>query len=285
MKEVAELTCADKTLTFNTPKIMGILNLTPDSFADGGRYNNKDLSLKRVEQMIDEGADIIDIGAESSRPYAQRVSTQAEIDRLLEVFTAVRDRFDVVLSVDTYKPSVMSEVIKVGAHLINDIYALQVEGSLDVIAKSQVAVCLMHMQGTPDTMQDNPSYDNVVPDVVTFLEDRVNACLSAGISRNRIIIDPGFGFGKTTKHNMTMLRNLRLFQRLGLPILAGLSRKASIGEILAVPVEDRLFGSLSAHVIAAIQGAAVIRTHDVKPTAQALKIAQAVMEQEAVEWQ
>lgn len=272
-----KITCANKVLTITTPKIMGILNLTPDSFSDGGKYLLKDLALQRVEQMIEEGADIIDIGAESSRPYAEKVSAEQEIHRLLDVLLAIKQRFDILISVDTYKPQVMKEAIKAGAHIINDISALQNDESVKAIAESNVAVCLMHMQGTPETMQNNPAYVKVVDEVITFLEDRVSVCMKAGINRDRIIIDPGFGFGKSTQHNMTLLRQLESFKRLQLPILAGLSRKASIGEILQAKVEDRLYGSLAAHVIAAVKGADIIRTHDIKPTVEALKITEAVI--------
>lgn len=277
MKSALDITCADKVLTLSVPKIMGILNLTPDSFADGGRYHSKALALQRVAQMVSEGAHIIDIGAESSRPYAQFVSAQEELDRLMPVVIAVKDEFDIVLSIDTYKPQVMAEVIKAGVHMINDIFALQDTESLKAISESNVGVCLMHMQGKPQTMQDHPTYHDVVKEVGTFLEVRLRACIEAGISKDRIIIDPGFGFGKTTMHNMRLLRNLNRLASLDVPILVGLSRKASIGEILRAEVEDRLYGSLAAHLIAVMQGAKIVRTHDIKPTAQALQIIEAAM--------
>lgn len=270
------MTCADKVLTLSAPKIMGILNLTPDSFADGGRYNSTTLALQRVAEMVNEGADIIDIGAQSSRPYAQVVCVQEELDRLMPVVLALKNEFDILLSIDTYKPQVMAEAIKAGVHLINDIFALQNSESLKVISQSNVGVCLMHMQGEPQTMQDHPTYHDVVEEVATFLEERLKACIEVGISKDRIIIDPGFGFGKSTMHNMRLLRNLNRLAFLEVPILVGLSRKKSIGEILRAPVEDRVYGSLAAHIIAVMQGAKIVRTHDIKPTAQALQIVEAV---------
>lgn len=277
---ISQVQCADKNLDVSKPKIMGILNVTPDSFVDGGRYHNSEKALQRVAVMLNEGADIIDIGAESTRPHVKPVSLQEEIDRLLPVLLAVKNEFDTFISIDTYKPEVMLEAIKVGVHMINDVYALGKKGAVDVIARSDVGVCLMHMQGIPSTMQINPQYLDVTAQVGDFLEQRMSACAVAGIAMKRIVIDPGFGFGKTTAHNISLLKNLSHLKRLNVPILAGLSRKASIGEILAAEVEDRLFGSLSAHVIAYLNGANIIRTHDIKPTAQALRIAQAVIEQE-----
>jgi dihydropteroate synthase len=276
------LHCADRWLVFDTPKIMGVLNLTPDSFFDGGKYNSIDKALRRVEDMISEGADIIDVGAESSRPYASIVPLDQEIERLMSVLSAIKSRFDTLISVDTYKPEVMREVLKLGVNIINDIFALQQPGALEVIANSKVAICLMHMQGTPDSMQNHPSYSNVVTEVSHFLQSRIEACLHAGIAKNRIIIDPGFGFGKNTKHNLFLLKNLTRIKQMGFPVLVGLSRKASIGEILSLPVEERLFGSIGAQVIAAIYGAAIIRTHDIKPTAEANKIVAAVLRQESM---
>ncbi len=264
---------------------MGILNLTPDSFADGGRYHSKDLALQRAAQMVSEGAQIIDIGAESSRPYAQVVSAEEELNRLMPIVFAIKNEFDIVLSVDTYKPQVMAEAIKAGVHIINDICALQNPDSLRIIAQSDVGVCLMHMQGEPQTMQDQPSYHDVVVEVAAFLEQRLSACIDAGISKDRIIIDPGFGFGKTTMHNMRLLRNLNKLAYLEVPILVGLSRKTSIGEILQTSVDDRVYGSLAAHLIGVMCGANIVRTHDIKPTAQALKIFEAAMRKESNKWQ
>lgn len=271
------LRCGDRLLNLAAPRVMGILNITPDSFYDGGHYLSPDKALKRVEQMIAEGAAMIDIGAESSRPYAKSISLQEEIDRIMQLLLPIRSRFDIILSVDTYKPAVMAEAIRLGVDLINDIYALRQEGALEVVASSQVACCLMHMQKTPATMQNNPVYQDIVAEVSDFLLSRAEVCLAKNIASNRILIDPGFGFGKTTSHNLMLLKNLTLLKKLGFPMLVGLSRKTTIGKILNLPVDQRLFGSLSAHVIAAMQGAKIIRTHDIKPTVEALGIVKAVL--------
>jgi dihydropteroate synthase len=272
----------DRELPLLSPCVMGILNLTADSFYDGGRFSTTDLALFRVEKMIEEGATIIDVGAESSRPFAKVIPLQEEIDRIAPILVSIKERFNILISVDTYKPPVMEEAVKLGVHMINDIYALQQPGALEVVAASQVALVLMHIQHTPLTMQINPSYQQVVTEVGDFLASKAMACLKAGIGENRIIIDPGFGFGKTTLHNMQLLKNLSAFKKMGYPILVGLSRKSSIGELLSLPVEERLFGSLSAHVIAVLNGASIIRTHDIKPTVEALKIAEAVLSQESL---
>lgn len=280
MTQPLQLQCNGQKLIFDRPRIMGILNLTPDSFADGGRYCTKESALRRVSQMLAEGADIVDVGAESSRPFAATVSVQEELDRLLPILLAIKNEFDTVISVDTYKTEVMVEAIKAGVHMINDICALQMPRAVDLVAANKVAVCLMHMQGSPNTMQIAPAYSDVLSDVAKFLHGRATVCLAKGISADRIIIDPGFGFGKTTQHNLTLLKNLNSLSGFNFPILVGFSRKASIGELLSAPVEDRLFGSLSAHVIAYLNGAHIIRTHDIQPTVQALKIAQAVIAQD-----
>lgn len=277
--------CADKTLELSSPKVMGILNLTPDSFYDGGRFVTREGALRRVEEMLAEGADIIDIGAESSRPNAPIISLEEEIDRLMEILESIKKRFDTILSVDTYKPDVMKEAIRIGVNLINDIYALQNPMALDIVANSQVAVCLMHMQGTPKTMYINPSYQQIIVEIGNFLQQRANACLEKGIPKSRILLDPGFGFGKSKDHNLILLKNLSQLKQIGFPLLVGLSRKASIGEILSLPASERLYGSLAAHVVAAVQGASIIRTHDIKPTVEALKITEAVLAQETLEWQ
>lgn len=269
--------CADKSLDLSVPRIMGILNITPDSFADGGQYNSLTLALKRARTIIEEGADIIDIGGESSRPDASVISDQEELDRIMPVICAIKSEFDVLISVDTYKPVVMREVIKAGVHIINDIKALQTKDALETVAESTVGVCLMHMQGTPQTMQRNPEYEDVLQVVKTFLERRVKACINAGIARERIVIDPGFGFGKSLPHNLMLLKNLRELASLNRPLLVGLSRKASIGEILNLPVSERLYGSIAAHMIAIFQGASIIRTHDIKPTVEALKVTHTVL--------
>ncbi len=274
--------CADKILDLSKPVVMGVLNLASDSFFDGGVYCQSELAIRRLEVMVQEGALIVDIGAESSRPFSAAISLQEELDRIGNVISSIKNRFDVLLSVDTYKPEIMAEVIKLGANMINDIYALQKPGALDIIAASDVAVVLMHMQNIPENMQINPTYHHLVPEITCFLQSRVDACLSKGVAETNIILDPGFGFGKTTAHNLQLLKNLSSLKKMGYPILAGLSRKASIGEILSLPVEKRLYGSISAHVIAVMQGASIIRTHDIKPTVEAIKIATAVLQQETM---
>lgn len=261
---------------------MGILNITPDSFSDGGRYLNLDQALFRTEQMITEGAAVIDIGGESTRPGALPVADQLELDRVIPVIEALRARFDTILSVDTRKPIVMQAAIAAGIHIINDINALQAEGALAIVANSQVAVCLMHMSGEPQTMQINPQYQNISLEVTEFLQQRINFCLAAGITKERIIIDPGFGFGKTMQHNLQLFKQLPTLQSLGYPILVGLSRKAMLGKILQTEdISQRLIGSLTLAALAVFQGAKLIRVHDVRATVDAIKTVTAVLQSSA----
>jgi len=271
------LHCADKTLLLDHPLVMGIVNVTPDSFSDGGRYFDPGRAISHALEMIAEGAEILDIGGESTRPGAAEVSVQAELDRVIPVLEALKKEVDVPISVDTSKPMVMQEALAKGAGLINDVRALQEEGALEVVAKSDVPVCLMHMQGEPRSMQDNPHYNDVVDDISHFFRARISSCAQAGIARERILLDPGFGFGKTLDHNISLLANLDQFQELGCPLLVGLSRKRMIGSLLGdAPVDQRVTGSVSAAVIAAMKGAAIIRVHDVRPTVEALKIVSAI---------
>lgn len=264
--------------TQSSVQVMGILNITPDSFSDGGRFHSRDRALQHVEQMLLEGVDIIDVGGESTRPGAPSVSIQEEMERVIPVITAIRERFDIPLSVDTSKPEVMLAAVSAGADLINDVCALQQPSALAACAKLAVPVCLMHMQGQPRTMQQSPHYHDVVQDIVQFFQERIAACETAGIARQRLILDPGFGFGKTLSHNVELLRRLAAFSDLGLPILVGLSRKSMIGALLDNrPVEGRLHGSVASAVIAAMQGASIVRVHDVGATVDALKIVNAVM--------
>lgn len=265
----------------NTPvQVMGILNVTPDSFSDGGQFASLDTALSHVEQMIVEGADIIDIGGESTRPGSQAVSEDQELSRIIPVIEAIRARFAIPISVDTTKAVVMQAAVNAGANLINDVRALQDEGALAVCAQLDVPVCLMHMQGLPRTMQVAPHYTDVLLEVYAFFVQRIQACIEAGIKRDRLILDPGFGFGKNLEHNLGLLRRLDEFSTLALPILVGISRKSMIGKLLNDrPVQDRLYGSIAAAVIAAMQGAAIIRVHDVKATCDALTIVNAVMKQ------
>ncbi len=277
--EPVVLDCAGKRLLLERPLIMGVLNVTPDSFSDGGLYNTPDKALRRARALVSEGADIIDIGGESSRPGAATLSVQAELDRVLPVVERVAREFPVPVSIDTSKPEVMQAALRAGAGMINDIRALQTPGALALAADNQAAVCLMQMQGTPATMQVAPHYEDVVAEVKAFLTERIQACEAAGIRRDRILIDPGFGFGKTLEHNLLLLKHLGEFRQLGAVLLVGLSRKSMIGKLLHdAPPGERLYGSLAAAVIAAWQGAHILRVHDVRETAQALQICAAVMQ-------
>lgn len=270
------LNCSNLSLDLSTPQVMGILNTTPDSFSDGGSYTQLESALAQVERMIVDGASIIDIGGESTRPGAVDVSEEDELARVIPVLIAIKQRFDVLVSIDTSKAAVMIAAIAAGADMINDVAALQNQGCLAAVAQSDVPVCLMHMQGLPRTMQNNPSYDHVINDIVAFFQQRIEACVSAGIARERIILDPGFGFGKTLEQNFHLLANLSKFSQLKLPLLIGISRKSMIGNLLNRDVKQRLAGSLSAAIIAAQQGANIIRVHDVEATVDALTVLQAV---------
>ncbi len=255
---------------------MGVLNVTPDSFYDGGRHNRLDLALQHAERMLSEGAAIIDVGGESTRPGAENISIGQELDRVIPVVECLTKKLDVIVSIDTSKAEVMQQAVIAGAGLINDVSALRGEGALQVAANSGVPVCLMHMQGQPQTMQNNPEYADVMTEVDQFLRQRISACENAGISRDQIILDPGFGFGKTLGHNMQLLQNLNKLSVQGLPVLVGLSRKSMLGALLAPdcppPPEKRLYAGLAGAVIAAMRGARIIRTHDVEATVDALKI-------------
>jgi dihydropteroate synthase len=254
------------------PLIMGILNITPDSFSDGGQYLTLDSALKRAHQMIEEGVDIIDIGGESTRPGSDPVSADEELKRITPIIEALKKESDIAISIDTYKPQVMKAVIDLDVAMINDVYALSQHGAIDIMKESNVGICLMHMQGTPKTMQVNPQYTNVVSEVKLFLEARVNHLMLEGIDQSRIILDPGFGFGKTFEHNIELLQHLELFQSLKFPLLVGLSRKSFIRKILNGDTDDHLLGSLSAAIFSVIKGAKILRVHDVKETKSALKI-------------
>lgn len=265
-----QLNCAGKMLDLSQPAVMGVLNVTPDSFSDGGCYLQPDAALRRAEIMAAEGAAIIDVGGESTRPGALLVTVQEELDRVLPVVERLTQALSIPISVDTSKPEVMREAARVGAGLINDVRALQVPGALDVAAASGLPVCLMHLRGEPATMQQVPRYSDAVAEVYAFLAERVQVCEAAGISRDRILVDPGFGFGKTLEHNLRLLRHLNRFTDLAAGVLVGISRKSMIGLLLNTPVTERLSGSLAAAVIALWQGAKIIRTHDVRETVQAL---------------
>ena len=279
MKNVI-LQCGQRTLDLSRARVMGILNVTPDSFSDGGRFNTLDTAVRQAEQMLADGAAIIDVGGESTRPGAQPVSEVQELERVIPVVEAIASRLDVLISVDTSTAAVIRESAAAGAHLINDVRALQREGALAAAAHSGLPVCLMHMQGDPQTMQQNPDYLDVVLEVIDFLERRVALCENAGISRDRILLDPGFGFGKSFAHNFELLNRLELLQRLDLPLLIGLSRKRMIGQASGCdePAE-RVAGSLAGAVISAMKGARILRVHDVKQTVQALAVVNATLSQ------
>jgi len=257
---------------------MGILNVTPDSFSDGGRFDNLNIALRQAATMVDGGAAIIDIGGESTRPGAQSVSGQEELDRIIPVIEAVRSVTDVPVSVDTSKAEVMREAVAAGAAMINDVCALQAEGALEAAAGLQVPVCLMHMQGEPRTMQQDPQYDDVVADVARFLDERIAACVEAGIAEEYIVVDPGFGFGKTHLHNVELLANLRQLRVRDRPLLVGVSRKSTLGELTQREVHERLPASVAAAVVAVMNGADIIRAHDVQASVDALKVARAVLD-------
>ena len=258
------------------PLVMGILNTTPDSFSDGGRFLNTRLAVDHALRMQEDGADIIDIGGESTRPGAPPVAIEDEAARVLPVIEAIRRESAIAISVDTSKPELMRRAVEVGADMINDVNALQAPQAVEVCAELDIPVCVMHMQGQPRTMQKNPHYDDVVGDIKQFLQQRVAACEAAGIDRRHIMIDPGFGFGKTLAHNLSLLGHLEQFEDLGLPVLVGLSRKSMLGAILDAEVGDRLYGSIAAAVIACTHGARIFRVHDVKPSVDALRVCAAV---------
>jgi len=271
------LDCVHKQLDLTIPQVMGVLNVTPDSFSDGGSYLDPQKALEQAKKMVLEGASIIDIGGESTRPGAQSVTIEDEIQRTVPIIKAVKDNLDVVISIDTSKPEVMVAAVEAGATIINDVIALQAPGALETAKKLNVAVCLMHMLGEPRTMQNDPHYDNVVGEVKQFLQSRINKCLDMGFEPKKLLVDPGFGFGKTVRHNLLIIKHLREFSTLGVPLLIGVSRKSTIGTILDKPVSERLYGSLSLASISVWLGAKIIRTHDVGATMDTLKLCHAVM--------
>lgn len=259
-------------IDLSQPQVMGILNVTPDSFSDGGKHTNVSQALDHALRMIEEGATFIDIGGESTRPGAPDVSLQEELDRTIPVIEAVAKNTACVISIDSSKADVMREAVKAGAGLINDVRALQEPGALQVAAEAQVPVCLMHMQGQPRTMQQSPEYDDVVNDVGQFLLARTKVCEEAGIAKDKILFDPGYGFGKSLEHNYTLVKHLPSLMKLGYPVLVGMSRKSMIGNLLNRKVDERLAGSISLATIVAQMGAQIIRVHDVKETADAVNI-------------
>lgn len=275
----AVLDCNGRPLDLIRPAVMGILNVTPDSFSDGGRYLDIDSAFKQAVRMSEEGAAILDIGGESTRPGAEPVSVQEELDRVIPVIERIHAELSLPISIDTCKPEVMSEAVSAGAGFINDVNALRSSGAVETAAACGVPVCLMHMQGDPGTMQEAPRYADAVTEIIEFLRQRIEVCLEIGITSKNILVDPGFGFGKTLGHNLTLLKRLDSFQELGHPVLVGISRKSMIGDLLdGAGVTGRLNGSLAAAVMAVERGARLIRVHDVKETVEAFKVAWAVIE-------
>ncbi|MFA0094913.1 dihydropteroate synthase [Vibrio splendidus] len=262
----------NKTLVLDRPHVMGILNVTPDSFSDGGKFNSLDNALLQAERMIQAGVSIIDIGGESTRPGAPDVSLEEELARVIPAIKAIRAKFDVWISIDTSKAEVMRQAVEAGADLINDVRALQEPGALQAAAEANVPVCLMHMKGQPRTMQASPVYDDVLMDVEAFLQERVEACEAVGISKEQLILDPGFGFGKTIEHNYHLLAHLEKFHTFGLPVLAGMSRKSMIFKLLDKAPANCMVASVTCATIAAMKGAQIIRVHDVEDTLEAMKI-------------
>ena len=271
------LRCARFSLSLDRPLIMGILNLTPDSFSDGGRLPSLSQAVEHAHRLIEEGADMLDLGGESTRPGAAIVPVEEELRRVIPVLEALNS-VKVPLSVDTRKPAVMRAAIAAGASMVNDVSALCETGAMQAVADSNVAVCLMHMQGEPQTMQASPDYGDVLQEIGAFLVERIDSAQAHGISRDRLVVDPGFGFGKTLQHNLALLRHFDRLATLGVPLLAGLSRKSMLGQITGRAVEQRIYASVTAAVIAAQKGANIIRVHDVAATKDALSVLQAVEE-------
>ncbi|WP_413722092.1 dihydropteroate synthase [Sodalis sp. RH23] len=272
-----QLQLGQRVLDLGSPQVMGILNVTPDSFSDGGKYRRLDAALAHAQAMVAAGATLIDIGGESTRPGAAPVSDQEEADRVLPVVSALAQRLDVAISVDTSRALVMRESAAAGAHLINDIRALRDPGALEAARDSGLPVCLMHMQGEPRSMQQAPHYDDVLAEVDRFFAGRIADCVAAGIPKNKLLLDPGFGFGKDLAHNYRLLARVGDYHHFGLPLLVGMSRKSMIGQLTQAPAEQRVIGSVACAVIAAMQGAQIIRVHDVKATVEAMQIVTATL--------
>lgn len=266
----------NRTLDLSTPQIMGILNVTPDSFSDGGKYQNLEVALEQARRMVEQGATIIDIGGESTRPGADSVSCAEELERVVPVVSAISRELDVMISVDTSTPEVMQESVKAGAHLWNDVRALTRPHALEIAAALKVAVCVMHMQGDPKTMQLKPHYENVCQEVSDFLLERAQACRQAGIAPDQIVLDPGFGFGKSVTENYQLLKHIGQLVKLGYPVLSALSRKSMLGAVTGQKdPASRVVSSVTGAVLSVLQGASIVRVHDVKETAEALAVLQA----------
>lgn len=270
------LPCGSRFLDLTRPQVMGILNVTPDSFSDGGRYGQRDAALRHAEAMLRAGATLIDVGGESTRPGARAVSPVEELERVAPIVEAIAAELDVIISVDTSTPAVMRETARLGAGLINDVRSLQRDGALDAAADTGLPVCLMHMRGEPGTMQQDPQYADVVAEVRDFLLERMAACAAAGIVAERIILDPGFGFAKTLAHNLSLFKHLKTLHALGRPLLVGASRKSMIGKVLGHEVGGRLYGSLALAALAVSKGAHILRVHDVAETVDVVRMIAAV---------
>jgi dihydropteroate synthase len=270
------LPCGSRFLDLSRPQVMGILNVTPDSFSDGGRYGHRDAALRHAEAMLQAGATLIDVGGESTRPGARPVSPVEELERVAPIVEAIAAELDVIISVDTSTPAVMRETARLGAGLINDVRSLQLDGALDAAADSGLPVCLMHMRGEPTTMQQNPEYPDVVAEVRDFLGERLAVCAAAGIAAERVILDPGFGFAKTLEHNLSLFKHMQALHVLGRPLLVGVSRKSMIGKVLGREVDERLYGSLALAALALNKGAHILRVHDVAQTIDVVRMLAAV---------
>jgi len=273
---IETLTCGARTLDLSAPVVMGVLNVTPDSFSDGGRFTERDAALRQAERMLADGAAIIDVGGESTRPGAAPVSEQQELDRVVPVVQALAGELGTLVSVDTSTAAVIRDAAAAGAGMINDVRALRRPGALEAVAASGLPVCLMHMLGEPGNMQDDPRYQDVTAEVIDFLRQRIAACEQAGIPRDRLLIDPGFGFAKTVAHNLTLMNEMAALQALALPMLIGVSRKSLFGKLLGREVNERLPASLAAAVICIERGAMIVRAHDVKETVDVVRFAHAV---------
>ena len=270
------LPCGNRVLDLSRTHVMGILNITPDSFSDGGRFAHRDLALSHAEAMVAAGATLIDVGGESTRPGARPVSPIEELERVTPIVEAIARELDVVISVDTSTPAVIRETARLGAGLINDVRSLQRDGALDAAFATGLPVCLMHMRGEPTYMQDAPHYDDLVGEVTSFLQTRMNACIAAGIPADKIILDPGYGFAKTLDHNLSLFKHMEALHVLGRPLLVGVSRKSMIGKVLDKPVDQRLYGALALAAMAMLQGARILRVHDVAETVDVVRMIAAV---------
>ncbi|WP_296254419.1 MULTISPECIES: dihydropteroate synthase [unclassified Pseudomonas] len=270
------LPCGNRVLDLSRTHVMGILNITPDSFSDGGRFAQRDLALRHAELMVAAGATLIDVGGESTRPGARGVSPVEELERVAPIVEAISRELDVVISVDTSTPAVIHETARLGAGLINDVRSLRREGALDAAVATGLPVCLMHMRGEPTDMQQDPCYDNLLGEVTSFLRDRMDACITAGIAAEKIVLDPGYGFAKTLDHNLSLFKHMEALHVLGRPLLVGVSRKSMIGKVLGKPVDQRLYGALALAAMAMIQGARILRVHDVAETVDVVRMIAAV---------